>query len=110
MIRKYLTVLGVAASYFVQAQDISVLKNAADVYSDIQVAGTSKSNAMAGALGALGGDISSVNSNPAGIGVYITNDFGSVKILEPIFANFIFKFFFSNIFVIHFFILNFTKI
>ena len=74
MIRKYLTVLGVAASYFVQAQDISVLKNAADVYSDIQVAGTSKSNAMAGALGALGGDISSVNSNPAGIGVYITND------------------------------------
>ena len=74
MIRKYLTVLGVAASYFVQAQDISVLKNVADVYSDIQVAGTSKSNAMAGALGALGGDISSVNSNPAGIGVYITND------------------------------------
>ncbi len=30
---------------------------------------------MAGSMGAIGGDISAANVNPAGVGVYITGDF-----------------------------------
>jgi len=36
--------------------------------------GTARSNSIAGATGALGGDISSVSTNPAGLGFYKTNE------------------------------------
>lgn len=74
MNKRYLTILGVASFYLVQAQDVSVIQNSIDIYSNNNVVGTSKYNAMAGAMGALGGDISVMNTNPAGIGVAITSD------------------------------------
>src|SRR5256885_13932834 len=36
--------------------------------------GTARSNSIAGATGALGGDISSVSNNPAGLGFYKTRE------------------------------------
>ena len=76
MIKKYLTVLGLAAFYFASAQDVSVIKNSIDVYGNSSFGGSSKYNSMAGSMGALGGDISTINSNPAGIGVFIASDLG----------------------------------
>jgi len=44
-------------------------------YSQNFFGGTSRSTAMGGAFGALGGDFSSASLNPAGIGVYRSNEF-----------------------------------
>ncbi|AYO57393.1 hemin receptor [Chryseobacterium sp. 6424] len=82
MIKKTIFILSISASYFVYAQDISTLKNTAEVYSNSATNGSSKYNAMAGAMGALGGDYSVLNSNPAGIAVSITNDFAGTLNIE----------------------------
>ena len=75
MIKKTLLLLTVPVSFlYLQAQDISVITNTVDVYSGNHINGTAKYNAMAGSIGALGGDTSSSLVNPAGIGVFITND------------------------------------
>lgn len=73
MIKKTLAALSIGAAFFASAQDVSTVKNAVEVYG-ATFPGTAKFNAMAGAAGALGGDISSVNVNPAGVGVAITSD------------------------------------
>lgn len=44
-------------------------------YSNIIYSGTARFSGMAGSFGALGGDFSAVSVNPAGLGVYRTNDF-----------------------------------
>ena len=75
MLKKTLLLLSIPVSFvYLKAQDISVITNTVDVYSGNTINGTAKYNAMAGSIGALGGDVSSVNVNPAGIGVFITND------------------------------------
>jgi len=75
MLKKTLLLLSIPVSFaYLHAQDISVITNTVDVYSGNPINGTAKYNAMAGSIGALGGDISSANVNPAGIGVFITND------------------------------------
>ena len=38
--------------------------------------GTARFMSMGGAFGALGGDISTLNQNPGGIGIYRSNDVG----------------------------------
>ncbi|MBQ0069179.1 MAG: outer membrane protein transport protein [Bacteroidales bacterium] len=43
-------------------------------YNQSQLSGTSRYMSMAGAFGALGGDISAVNNNPGGIGIYRSSD------------------------------------
>ena len=77
MLKKSLTLMGVAAAFFAQAQDISVLRNTVDVYSNTDYFGGAKYNAMVGATGALGGESSSLLNNPAGIGLAITDDFSA---------------------------------
>ena len=47
----------------------------AQQFSDVQIAGTARTASMAGAFGALGADISSLSTNPAGIGLYQSMDF-----------------------------------
>ena len=75
MLKKTVLLLSIPISFvYLQAQDISVITNTAEVYSGNPIIGTSKYNAMAGSIGALGGDVSSANVNPAGIGVSIAND------------------------------------
>lgn len=44
-------------------------------YSQTSIAGTARYTAMAGAFSALGGDFSTLSSNPAGIGVYNKSEF-----------------------------------
>jgi len=43
-------------------------------YSYLEFGGTARYNAMAGAFGALGGDLSSVHVNPAGLGLYRSSE------------------------------------
>jgi len=44
-------------------------------YSFIQTGGTTRSLSMGGALGAVGGDFSSLSINPAGLGIYRSGEF-----------------------------------
>ena len=74
MIKKItiLSLLSMGAMYY--AQDVSLIKNTAEIYSGNNFGGTAKFNSMAGSMGALGGDLSSISVNPAGTGVFITGD------------------------------------
>ncbi len=74
MLKKSLVLMSVTAAFYLQAQDISVIRNSVDVYSNTPMTGSSKFNAMAGSNGALGGDASSLLTNPAGLGVAIAGD------------------------------------
>lgn len=75
MIKNSKAVILLAASFsLVKAQDISTIRNTVDVYSNTNTPGSAKYQAMAGSMGALGGELSSINSNPAGLGVFIAND------------------------------------
>ena len=47
----------------------------AQLFSETNVTGTARTASMAGAFGALGADISSLSSNPAGLGLYQSVDF-----------------------------------
>ena len=73
MIKKTLTILSVGAAFYASAQDVTTIRNSYDVYST-SLPGSAKYNAMAGAMGALGGDISIISTNPAGLGVAIASD------------------------------------
>ncbi|SHL62828.1 OmpP1/FadL family transporter [Chryseobacterium polytrichastri] len=64
--------MSISAAFFAQAQDISIIRNSIDVYSNSPMVGSSKFNAMGGANGALGGDANSLLTNPAGLGVAIS--------------------------------------
>ena len=57
---------------------IASAQGALDAYnlSQTELRGTARYMSMAGAYGALGGDLSSINQNPGGIGVYRSSDFG----------------------------------
>ena len=57
---------------------ISFAQSAIDAYSLSQpdLKGTARYMGMAGAFGALGGDLSAITQNPAGIGVYRSSDIG----------------------------------
>ena len=50
--------------------------------SQTELRGTSRYMSMAGAFGALGGDLSAVNQNPGGIGVYRSSDIGITLSLD----------------------------
>ncbi|SEF52547.1 hypothetical protein SAMN05421847_0225 [Halpernia humi] len=75
MIKNSLAILTIAGSFsLMSAQDISTIRNTVDVYSNNNPTGSAKYQAMAGSMGALGGDISTLNNNPAGLGVFIASD------------------------------------
>ena len=74
MIKKSLVIVSISAAFYLQAQDVSVISNALDVYSNTQNTGSAKYSAMVGANGALGGDANSLLTNPAGLGVAISGE------------------------------------
>jgi hypothetical protein len=74
MLKKSLAIMSISAAFFAQAQDVSVIRNTVDVYSNAQNIGSSKFNAMAGSNGALGGDANALLTNPAGLGVAISGE------------------------------------
>ena len=60
---------------------LPLMINAQDAFDVLQLSqtelrGTARFQSMAGAFGALGGDISTMTQNPAGIGVYRSSDLG----------------------------------
>lgn len=57
---------------------VTMAQGAVDVFkmSETDLRGTARSMAMAGAFGALGGDLSVLDQNPGGIGVYRSSDIG----------------------------------
>ena len=74
MIKKISILAGISASALFFAQDVSIIRNTSTIYDNISSLGTARYNAMAGSMGALGGDASVLNTNPAGLGVFITDD------------------------------------
>lgn len=74
--------MGITATFYLQAQDISTIRNSIDVYSNTPMIGSSKFNAMAGSNGALGGDATSLLTNPAGLGVAIAGDVSATLSIE----------------------------
>lgn len=82
MIKKSLSILTIAVAYFANAQDVSTLRNTAEIYGNSSMMGSSKYNAMAGSMGALGGDFSTLNSNPAGIAVSIASEFSGTLSIQ----------------------------
>ncbi len=75
MHKKIVLLLSVPAALYLHAQDVTEIRNAASVYGNNMTQGSAKYMGMAGSMGAIGGDISAANVNPAGVGVYITGDF-----------------------------------
>ena len=72
---KYFIIPFMLLSFSVMAQDITDALR----FSTQEVNGTARYTAMGGAFGALGGDISAININPASSAVFLTNKFsGSV--------------------------------
>ena len=79
--KKYLFLIGgLISSWIITSQN---LENQAVSYSDAAILfsntvdnGTARFNAMGGAFGALGGDLSAMDINPAGIAVFKESEFG----------------------------------
>ena len=66
---------------------LPLMVNAQDAFDVLQMSqtelrGTSRFQSMAGAFGALGGDISTLSQNPGGIGVYRNSDVGITLSLD----------------------------
>ena len=69
----FLINLSVLTFSFVYSQEVSDALR----YSQDNLNGTARFRALSGAFGALGGDLSSINVNPAGSAVFNNNQFGS---------------------------------
>lgn len=66
MKKRYITIAALAVAVSASAQGVfDALK-----YADHDIIGTARYSSMAGAFSALGGDISAVGDNPAGLGIY----------------------------------------
>ncbi|GAB3412895.1 OmpP1/FadL family transporter [Niabella aquatica] len=65
------------AATFIAAYSVSLAQTPEDAlrYSWLQASGTARSQAIGNANGAIGGEISTIFSNPANIGFYKTSDF-----------------------------------
>ena len=74
MTKKISILAGISANALFFAQDVSIIRNTSTIYDNISSLGTARYSAMAGSMGALGGDASVLNTNPAGLGVFITDD------------------------------------
>ncbi|MGB8704201.1 MAG: transporter, partial [Gillisia sp.] len=75
MKKLYLLVIALLAMTFSQAQDITD----ATRYSTEMLSGTARFRALSGAFGALGGDLSSLEINPAGSAVFL-NSYATVTL------------------------------
>jgi hypothetical protein len=75
MKRFYITAIALMGMAFSQAQDITDALR----YSTESLSGTARFRAMSGAFGALGGDLSAMNVNPAGSAVFL-NSYSTVTL------------------------------
>ena len=82
MTKKISILAGISASALFFAQDVSIIRNTSMIYDNISSLGTARYSAMAGSMGALGGDASVLNTNPAGLGVFITDDVSASLVIN----------------------------
>jgi len=82
MTKKISILAGISASALFFAQDVSIIRNTSTIYDNISSLGTARYSAMAGSMGALGGDASVLNTNPAGLGVFITDDVSASLVIN----------------------------
>ncbi len=73
--KKLFLFIGVLSMSFLNAQDVTDALR----YSQQNILGTARYRGMSGAFGALGGDISSIQINPAGSAVFL-NSYGSMTL------------------------------
>ena len=74
--KKIFLVIALNMSFFSIAQEMTT--NDALRYAVENMNGTARFRGMSGAFGAVGGDLSSINVNPAG-SAFFTNNFGSIS-------------------------------
>ena len=82
MTKKISILAGISASALFFAQDVSIIRNTSTIYDNTSSLGTARYSAMAGSMGALGGDASVLNTNPAGLGVFITDDVSASLVIN----------------------------
>ncbi|WP_456378140.1 OmpP1/FadL family transporter [Lutibacter sp.] len=74
MKKLYFTVMLLSVAYISNAQTLSY-NNIGVLFSQENINGTARFNAMSGAFGALGGDLSAIETNPAGAAVFLKSEF-----------------------------------
>lgn len=81
--RTYFKALGMLCLFGISTFNV-FSQNEADVerYSGRTILGTARFNALGGAMGALGGDMSAIHINPAGVGVYRFGDVSFTPAVE----------------------------
>ena len=69
-------VICICASMFLRSTFGALAQGEMDAYkfSQYDISGTARYMSMGGAFGALGGDISSISTNPAGLGIYRSSE------------------------------------
>ncbi|WP_025741744.1 OmpP1/FadL family transporter [Aquimarina pacifica] len=73
--KKIFLFIGILSMQFLNAQDITDAVR----YSQQEILGTARYRGMSGAFGALGGDLSALQINPAGSAIFL-NSFGSITL------------------------------
>ncbi len=75
----------ILAALAISAPAVLSAQSAVDAYqlSQTELRGTARFMAMGGAFTALGGDLSTLNQNPAGIGVYRRSEIGATLDISP---------------------------
>ena len=74
--KKIFLALGLLATCFSNAQTLSYT-DIGELFSKEKINGTARFNGMSGAFGALGGDISAIEINPAGAAVFTKSEFAA---------------------------------
>lgn len=72
--KNILFLVALGASYITYAQTLSY-NDLGVLFTKENIDGTARFNAMSGAFGALGGDLSAIESNPAGAAVFLKSEF-----------------------------------
>ena len=78
MLKKYILFLFLLFPVIINAQNLNDVLN----LSDNKINGTARFESMGGAFGALGGDLSAINVNPAGSAVFNDNEYGFTLSVE----------------------------
>ena len=84
--KKIFLTLGLFVAYFSNAQTLSYT-DIGELFSKEDINGTARFNAMSGAFGALGGDVSAIETNPAGAAVFTKSEFSTSINLRTIKTN-----------------------
>ncbi len=72
---KILSIIFISLSFQLSFSQSHRFSDLGVLFNQKELSGTARYKGLSGAMGALGGDISTINQNPAGLGVFNHNDF-----------------------------------